>query len=291
VSAAASTQAQQVTIQTPYRNMQDSFFENSSINWSGNYRGVTFSYGGGALALPPFGSPNLSAGLSTNFAILNKYGQINFNTNFSQGYQQSAVTQTPSVTIMNGQTGYVSDSTLTPFVMGAIPVVGSFPVGPQQLPQFSGINPGAIDPRIQAMMQAQADSQAHAAGQGQAGGPVPPQPNDAPPRQDMRLNLAPDPVPAPEDPGAAAQERLNGAQESTAGRPALSVAEAKRLHQQEQAAANGELAALMERARALEDDGKPNVAKIYYQQVARRATGDLQQQARTRLYELQGSGK
>ncbi len=84
---------------------------------------------------------------------------------------------------------------------------------------------------------------------------------------------------------------MNAAQESTAGRPALSVAEAKRLYQQEQAAANSEMAALMVRAQALEEDGKPNVAKIYYQQVAKKASGDLQQQARTRLHELQDSAK
>jgi hypothetical protein len=82
---------------------------------------------------------------------------------------------------------------------------------------------------------------------------------------------------------------LNAAQESTAGQPALSVAEARRLHQQEQAAADGEMAALMERARALEEDGKPNVAKIYYQRIARHGSGELQRQAAARLYELQGS--
>ena len=69
------------------------------------------------------------------------------------------------------------------------------------------------------------------------------------------------------------------------------MAEARRMHQQEQAAANGEMAALMERARALEEDGKPNVAKIYYQRVARHATGELQQQAQSKLYELQSSTK
>ena len=71
----------------------------------------------------------------------------------------------------------------------------------------------------------------------------------------------------------------------------MSVAEAKRLHQQELAAANGEMAALMERARALEEDGKPSVAKIYYERIAKHATGELQQQARTRLYEIQSSEK
>jgi hypothetical protein len=98
-------------------------------------------------------------------------------------------------------------------------------------------------------------------------------------------------VPAPPDPGEVAEQRLSAAQESTAGRPAPSVAEARRLHQQEQAAASNEMAALMERARAMEEDGKPGVAKIYYQRIARHATGELQQQARTRLHEIEGSGK
>ena len=41
------------------------------------------------------------------------------------------------------------------------------------------------------------------------------------------------------------------------------------------------------RARQAETAGKTSVAKIYYQLVARRATGDLKQQALDRLKELQ----
>src|SRR5271157_1004846 len=131
LACAVPSQAQQATIGTPFRTLHDSFFENSSISWSGNYRGVTFSYGGAALAVPPFGSPQNTAGLTTNFAFVGKDGQINFGLNFSQGNNQALTTQTPSVTIMNGQTGYVSDTSLTPFVISAIPVVGAFPVSPQ----------------------------------------------------------------------------------------------------------------------------------------------------------------
>ena len=80
VSAAS---AQQVTIHTPFRTASDSFFEQQSINWSGNWRGITFSNGGGALATPPFGGADPSAGLNTNFAIANKYGQINFGINLT----------------------------------------------------------------------------------------------------------------------------------------------------------------------------------------------------------------
>jgi hypothetical protein len=297
MAVAVPSRAQQITVGTPYRNLQSSFFENNSINWSGNYRGITFSFGGGVLARPPFGSPDNSAGLTANFGFAGKDGQINFATNFSQGARQSSVTQTPSVTFMNGQTGYVSNESLTPFVMGAIPVVGGFPVAPQQMQPLSGMDPVGVDPQVQAMLQAHADAQAQAADQAaaQAGGPVPPPPQPGPnamaPQQDRKAGNVPDPIPAPSDPGEAAALRLNAAQESTAGRPALSVLEARRLHQQEQAVADGEMAALMVRARALEEDGKPNVAKIYYQRIAKHASGELQQQARTRLYELQGSSK
>ena len=293
--------AQQVTIGTPFHTLSDSFFENNTIGWSGHYRGINFSFGGAAQSRPQFGSPDPTAGLSTGFAFANKDGQINFNLNFSQGYHQAAVTQTPSVTIMNGQTGYVSDTSQTPFVVSVVPVVGAFPVAPPQMPQISANDdPNAVDPRIDALLQAHADAQAQAAaqaaGQAQAGGPVPPlpqqqKPNNMAPQQNRKAMNVRDPVPAPPDPGEVARERFNAAQESTAGRPALSVAEAKRLHQQERAAADGEMAALMVRARALEEDGKPNVAKIYYQRIAKHASGELQQQARTRLYELEGSGK
>ena len=121
-----------------------------------------------ALAKPPFGSPDPTAGLTTNFAFVGKYGQINFAINFSQGYKQSLTTQTPSVTLLNGQTGYVSDTSQTPFVVSVIPVVGAFPVAPQPLQQVSGIDPNAVDPRVQAMLQAHADAQAQAAAQAAA---------------------------------------------------------------------------------------------------------------------------
>ena len=45
VTVAVSSQAQQVTMGTPYRTASSSFFENSNISWSGNYRGINFSVG------------------------------------------------------------------------------------------------------------------------------------------------------------------------------------------------------------------------------------------------------
>ncbi len=305
MAVAIPSLAQQVTIGNRFHTLSDSFFENNTISWTGHYnfvdnssnhafqgQGITFSFGGSALlSKPQFGSPDPTAGLATQFAIVGKNGQINVALNFSQGYKQAATTQAPEVTIMNGQTGYISDTSQTPFVISVIPVVGAFPMAPQQI---ASIDPNTIDPRVQAMLQDHADAQAQAAAQAaaqaQAGGPVQPlpkqqRPNAMAPQKNSKQMNAPDPIP---DPGEAAGQRLNAAQESTAGRPALSVTEAKRLHQQELDSANGEMAALMERARALEEDGQPNVAKVYYQRIAKHATGELQQQARTRLYDLQG---
>jgi hypothetical protein len=55
------------------------------------------------------------------------------------------------------------------------------------------------------------------------------------------------------------------------------------------AARTSESQTFFERARQAESDGKPNVARIYYQMVARRAGGDLKQQALARLDALGAS--
>ena len=95
----------------------DSFFEQNSISWSGNYRGISFAFGNGLGASPAFGSPNTASGLGVNFGIAGKNGQINFALNFAQGDKRADVTQAPEVTVMNGQTGYFSDTSQTPFVV------------------------------------------------------------------------------------------------------------------------------------------------------------------------------
>ena len=113
--------AQQATIGTRFHTLSDSFFEQNSISWSGNYRGITFRSATGWRAPPAFGSPNTASGLGVNFGIAGKNGQINFALNFAQGDKRADVTQAPEVTLMNGQTGYFSDTSQTPFVVGLFP--------------------------------------------------------------------------------------------------------------------------------------------------------------------------
>jgi hypothetical protein len=289
---AAGAAAQQVTIGSPYRTNSSSFFEHNGISWGGNYRGMNFSFGNANLANTPFGGYQPGAGLNTNFAVAGRHGQANFALDFSQGSRQSLTSQTPMVTLMNGQTGYFSDTSQTPFVISHIPVVGGFPtigaVNPfAGWPSAPVAPPPWVDQRAQIMRQAQAD--AAAAGNRDmnlAPAPVQRLPQGPPPKARM-MNVAPEPVPVAQ-PGAAS--RLAAAQASSAGRAAPSVAEARRLHEQEKAAAQGDLEVMLERGITAEAAGKPAVARIYYQKVIKSADGPLRAQAQERLDSLLGVG-
>lgn len=241
------------------------FFEQSGVQWSGNWGGAQFQFGGANLAQPAFGGANPAAGLATGFSLFGPNASFNLRFNWGQGATSSLVGQTPSVTMMNGQTGYFSDTSQTPFVMGFIPVVGGSPmIGGTPLLDFdpaasaSGGLPSASpgNSRVQEFIQAHP--------QGVAAG-------DAPPR------------PAAPRPAAGGWQRLAAAEESSAGRPAPSVAEARRMREAEQIAQQKEVQALWIRGRTAEEDGKPGVAKIYYQMVANRASGDMQRRAIERL--------
>ena len=54
----------------------------------------------------------------------------------------------------------------------------------------------------------------------------------------------------------------------------------------EKATDQADLNVLMERARTAEEEGKPGVAKVYYQMIVKRASGDLKSQAQQRLAAL-----
>jgi len=292
--AGGEISAQQATIATPYRNVSNSFYEHNNVSWSGNWGGASFQFGNSSLANPQFGGYKAGSGLATNFAINSGKLNVNFHLNFDQGATTNIVSQTPSVTVMNGQTGYMSDTSITPFVIGQIPVVGRGPIianmpgVPGSLP---GVNPlfGALgdappawgNPHVQQMLQqvarpSDSDDDDTAPGNG-----VP-----APAAAKARAaRNAPVPVAAPAGPAA----QLFAAQASSAGRAAPSIAEARRIYEKEKAANDGDLTALLERAQAAEEDGKPGVAKIYYQMVFKRATGELKAQAQEHLDALRQS--
>jgi len=325
VFAPGGAPAQQVTIGTPYNNLTDGFFENLGTSWGVSGKNFSFQQGGGPThAAPAFGGFDPSAGLSGGWATNGNGLSSFFNFNYSQGYRQNFVSQTPMVTLMNGQQAFFSDTSQSPFVIGQIPVVGGFPVMAYGYPGGAGpaypmYSPGQVmpvtnpyNPRVQQLVEQQEAQRRREAQRRKLleraarkvgrfdPDQAPPRRNPEPPPQDAALggegdlDLNGEPGGAGAAPPAARNaspaERLAEAQESSAGRPVPSVAEARRLHQLEQGGQNGEAAALFERGRTAEDEGKPGVAKIYYGMALKQAAGPLREQIQARLDALNSAG-
>ena len=249
--------AQQVTVGTPFNSVSDSFFERIGTSWGGNFKGGHFSIFGGNpnIAAPQFGGFDPAAGINGGFAGNRNGLNGNFNFGMAQGNRRSMVSQTPMVTLTNGQPGFISDTSLSPFVIGHIPIVGGYPtvnfVSPLvPLGQNSMANRGNY--RVQAMQRQMAEAQRTAKGD-----PAPraAHPLDAvlprQPKADDGLNPIGPPAQADRaDPAAA---KLSTARASSAGRPVPSVAEARRLHKLEEGTQNNEAMVFFERGRAAEE--------------------------------------
>ena len=233
--------AQQATIGVPFNTGGSSFFENIGVGWGLRGNGWFANFPGPGPA-PPFGGFDPNAG--AHFGIAGPNGFLNFAA--GQGANTTLTNQTPFVTVMNGATGFFSDTVQRPFVTGLIPVVGNMPTanlyGPPP-PDGASVLGERLE-RLQA-----------------AGGPAAVNPP------------APPPAPAP----------VAG---STADRGDLSVAEIKARQAAEKSAGQDELAALLAKAGEAEAAGKTSVAKLYLQMAARRATGEQKQSLLERVQRL-----
>ncbi len=280
--------AQQVTVGTPFNSVSDGFFERIGSSWGGNFKGGHFSVFGGNpnIAAPQFGGFDPAAGINGGFAVNRNGRNANFNFGMAQGNRRSMVSQTPMVTLINGQRGFISDTSLSPFVIGHIPIVGGFPtvnfVSPMiPLGQNSMANRG--NHRIAAMQRQMAKAQQAAKGT--------PAPRAAHPLDAVlprRPKADAEPRPAQADSAVA---KLSTARASSAGRPVPSVAEARRLHKLEQGTQNKEAMVYFERGRTAEEAGKAKVAKIYYDMALGRARGEFRQQVQARLDAIESDGK
>lgn len=305
VWATPDASAQQVTVTTPYASVSDSFFENMGTSFG--LRGPNWSFslfGSPTQAAPQFGGFDPSAGASFGFGFGGGGVQGSFAGNFSQGSRRSLTSVAPSITLQNGVPGSISDTSQSPFVISYIPVVGGFPtVGAllPAIPQPSYPYEGTVDGSSavqQALRQARAQQRQPSAGAvGQIDNSQPQMPalpaagaaGAAPGGHDLVLGGGDKAAATADKPQDAASQKLAAAQSSLAGRPAMSVAEARRLHQAEQADERDEVLNYVRRAKAAEAAGKPNVAKIYYQMAVRRASTPLRQQIRARLSVLEAS--
>ncbi len=327
-AATVPASAQQATIATPFHSLGDSFFEHMGSHWSFNWGNLNVQFGAPNIAAPQFGGFDPNAGLRTGWYKQGPDWDFGINLWAAQGSRRSHVSQVPSITLMDGQTGFFSDTSQSPFVISFIPVVGGFPAygvltprmlpPPAAVPIYQGLPGGLMavpdaaplggPERIQALRQ-QIEQQ-----RGPSPHALPAPPAAVAPLDSARAQAHQRQVPAAPAPdllggpgparGPAGDEHLPGvqaappaglgalsaAQQSSAGRAVPSVAEAARMHRMEQAAEQEKARALFERGLAAEESGKLGVARIYYHSVAQRASGDLRQEALKRLAALQSPG-
>jgi general secretion pathway protein D len=100
---------------------------------------IPFTQGSFAGSNPPFGGFDVNTAANFGFAILSDI-QVFFLVQAAQGDNRSNILQAPKVTLFNGQTAFVSDTTQRPFVTSVIPVVGDFAAA--QMPVIVVLNEG-----------------------------------------------------------------------------------------------------------------------------------------------------
>jgi hypothetical protein len=170
-----------------------------------------------------------------------------------QGSTRSLTSTSASITTMNGAPGFISATTLRPFVFGLIPVVGDYggaaaPIyGPAALiPQYNP-GPSVVQERIARMRQ---EGISFTPSRSAARSPMP-KSSVADRNQDSF------------------QSRLTSAQQSSAGHSAQSIAAIRRRQQQQDEDRERSVDELYHRMRQAQAAGKPEVARVYQQQFER----------------------
>ena len=253
----------QVTVATPFHQTGNSFFEQIGVGFNFHAGNFFFQQNVPGAALPPFGGAVPGAGLQTGFNVHAPGGiDAQFHLVAAQGAGTNMVSTTPSVTLPNGMPGGVFDASMTPFVMGVVPVVGDQAGGGnsplrERLERLKEAGPAAYGPREKKPATAE------------------PRPAEAP---------QPDAQPSS---GGGAGPGTDSAGSSSAGRPpAASVSQLRQAHAAVEAAEQQEVQRLVEKGRQAEAAGKPAQACILYRQAAHRAASPLKEQLLSRAAKL-----
>lgn len=237
LGSALPATAQQAAVTTPLNRAGGGFYEQVGISWGFRTGNFFFMQNGSGQATPPFGGFTPGAGANVGWNWQGGGASGFFNLTASQGSRQGLGAQAVTGNMLNGATSNFGDLSLMPFVVSQGPLAGAAPVSP-------------IQERLRRLNEE--GGTASTAGAPQAAQAFPAAAGDQ------------------------AAHRLAAAQ---VGPPATgrSVDEIKAARaaaeQAQQAALDTEVAALVARAKQAEAAGKPAVAKIYYQQAARRKGG------------------
>ncbi len=93
---------------------------------------IQFSNNSFASSIPSFGGFDPTSVANFGFAILSDI-EVFFLLNAGNGSTRATITEAPTVTLFNGQSGSVNDSSQQPFVTSVTPVVGDFAVAHQPI--------------------------------------------------------------------------------------------------------------------------------------------------------------
>jgi hypothetical protein len=262
--------AQQTTVGTGMNNVGDGFFEGVGVGFSARGPNWFFNNGGGG-AIPPVGGFNPNAGATLGFGFQGPGFSGSMNIGAAQGSTRGMSSTAGSVTVPNGGMGSISDLTLVPFVTSVVPVVGG--AVDQSIPHFGMIAPAntgsrssLFDERIARLSGGEKptpiSSSSSSTGDAPGSGRMNSSSSSADPAKDPQTQL------------------LATAQQSSAGQSGGgSIAEIRRKQAAEDAKLNQEIQSLFDQARAAKAAGKTGVAKIYYEQAARKATGAQKEEA------------
>ncbi len=286
VTLLTSTAAAQYSlIQNNFNTVGSSFFERQGVNFGFNIRGggnivgigpdgqatpngdIQFRQGGFGAAQPAFGNATPGAGLQSGFAIRGSGGDMFFNFDFSQGSSTTNVSQSPSVMVPNGGTGFMSDSTMRPFVIGLIPVVGNGGayIPPVMSPYgLQGRLPRGGPSRLQHALASGLDL------------------SKRPTRRERETKEALNELHRARVTNSV-QDKIAAAAKSSAGQPVASLAEIRRRQAAAAGAKQQEALSYLSRGQQAERAGKAGAAKEYYKMGLRRASGDVKSRLRSKL--------
>ena len=257
VGFSSAANAQYSLTATPYQATNYSYYSGVNLGWSLGGPGFAFNWNGGNVN-PPFGPFDPNANAQIGGAFRNGPYSGGFRLTAGQGADSSFVSQTPSVVVPNGGVGFISDTTQRPFVTGIIPVVGNA--------EYQTV----LQERL-ARLRAAAES---------------------------ANRESPDSLTLGKNNAAGGREPVailggGGSQNgpSTAERGDVSVAEIRSRQASQTDTEQQEIAALIAKAKSLDQAGEVRIARIYYQQAARKATGEQQQQLLARVKEIDTGGK
>lgn len=200
----------------------------------------------GGGATPPFGGFQPNAGLNSGFST----GNARFSFSFAQGASTTSSTVAPVLTTTNGYPGSLFIGSTTPFVVGVSPIVGNAGVG----------NAASISPIAQRVATGQLRlDRGRIISSAFDGQGVPPSPQPL----DFEQQLAE---------RQAAVPQASAITTTSVSRPTDS---------REMSAAD-----YLERGTLAEKDGKPGLAKVYYQLAATKGDGLVQLEAEAKLTAL-----